>query len=338
MKSTISSDRLVTRRVLLGVNNFQWIVGQLEAGAIASPTSKADLKRVWTRSRNAYRQSTSANRSFLSDDEFQEPEGIPDADRTTLLRTAGRAWPFNVTDLELKSVPIAKLITPQLTINTERVERQSNPGENVGDSGLLSYLTFAGKGVLPVWWQLTALSPTEGSALFTSENEDIRAILPPTVRSLPQSPSDSDSPLHDTLCLQVGRGGTFAFGIKVKLGPGISRLVLLNGVHRLSNLARLGFEWVPLPICEFELGDLPPILGELATQFAFNPAANPPTVPDFWSDELGPELKFYHQLRSVRISWKMETAPLFTHRSALSSKPARAEPFQGGAGPIPPPP
>jgi hypothetical protein len=281
---------------------------QRQSGNLAKPSEISELQEIWARSRRAYRESP-ASRSAITESEVTESEGVDAKECKNALGVMSRFWPFDNRSGQVMDVPLGKLVTPQLSVTIERIERQPKISKSASDYELFQYLSQAPKLSFPVDHEIIAMAGNGGSFLFTSENEDIRP-LPSTVRRLRLVEGDDASPALETLCIPVGGGMPHAYGVRVPIQEGQSRIIVLNGIHRIANLAKLGLRTIPLPICDVEVGDLPPQLADLPTAFLVNFGTNVPLISDFWREGFAGAVEYFRQIRGIRVNWNSEVYPI----------------------------
>src|SRR3989442_1297167 len=130
------------------------------------------------------------------------------------------------------------------------------------------------------------MAPNGGALLFTSYDEDIRLHHPPQYRRIPINESDQDSPTFESVCLPVGGGLPFAAARRIQIAPGVSRLILGNGIHRIYKLAIAGHEWAPVVVTDMGSMETPDTFVDLPKDILLSPMSNPPPISDFTNEHL----------------------------------------------------
>jgi hypothetical protein len=158
----------------------------------------------------------------------------------------------------------------------------------------------------PIVRQTLGMAPNGGALLFTSYDEDIRLHHPPKYRQLPVNERDSQSPSFENVCIPIGGGFPLASAIRVEIAPGITRLILSNGIHRVFGLAQAGYEWCPLVVSDIIPMEFPDPFVELPKDVLLPPTSNPPLITDFLNKDLVIPLDYYTLLRTIRLNWNFE--------------------------------
>ena len=299
-------ERQYVRKVTLySVLPIQAILSQLEAGFLARPTDRETLQRMWENASRAYRQ-TNPTRSFADPNDVRTLSGVDAQSAKAILERTKLYPPYETHATVLSSVRISKLITPQIAINASRAARRAATKPGMADGDLLRLMTEPAGTPEPITRQALGIGPNGGALLFTSFDEDIRLHHPPQFRNLPVNAGDSKSPSFENVCFPVGGGLPIAAAYKVTSGPGITRLILGNGIHRVYKLAADGYEWCPLILTDVAPMELPEQLVDLPKGLLLDPAENPPLITDFLDSSIAIELDFYQVLRTVRLNWSFE--------------------------------
>jgi hypothetical protein len=239
-------------------------------------------------------------------DDIRPLEGVDQARKETFLQRARTYAPLDTHTTDVYSVKISKLTTPQIVINLGRAERRADI--KLGMSPLdLFELAFEPRGQPEdIVRQILGMAQTNGSILFTSYDEDIRLHHPPVYRKIPINEKDDRSLAFESVCLPVGGGYPFAFAYRIECAPGQSRLILMNGIHRMYRLGGAGYERCPLLITDLIPLELPQQVVDLPTDFLLDPASNPPLITDFLKDKLVIHLDYHAVLRTIRLNWNFE--------------------------------
>lgn len=282
------------------------LLSQLENGFIASPAEPISLLNAWERASVALSQGEPALRSFLASDDIQAIQGVEEHDLESTLRRAKLYSPFDTHRVALYEVNISKLITPQITLNVGRAAQRAaiTPGMTAADVFRVAFEVTAQPA--PITRQVLGMSPNAGSVLFTSFDEDIRLHHPPVYQAVPVNIKDGKSARLESVCLPVGGGLGFAHAYRVEIGNGVKRLFLMNGIHRIYELAKAGFQTAPIAVCDLQLMELPDQVVDLPKQMLVDLQANPPLVTDFLNRDVVLELDYFRVLRTVRLNWSFE--------------------------------
>jgi hypothetical protein len=163
-----------------------------------------------------------------------------------------------------------------------------------------------GGAVEPITRQVLGIGPNGGSVLFTSYDEDMRLHSPPIYHDVPLKEKDDQGALLPAVSLLVGGGFGFVFAYRVALGRNTERLILMNGIHRVYELAKAGYQSVPVAVCDVQPLEVPDPLIDLPKQLLLDPEADPPVITDFLNEAAVLELDFYRVLRTVRLNWGFE--------------------------------
>lgn len=284
----------------------QPLMSQFDAGFIASPSERTELQRLWEDSSRAYSQLPGAQRSYLAPDDVRGLVGIDPVDLNKAVERSRLYPPFDSHHPEIVAVRIAKIVTPQLTVNLPRARRRVKVAGTATDADLFR-VAFSPSGTPePINRQVLGMAPNQGGAtIFTSYDEDVRPHNP-VYRDLMLEERDETSQLLPSFCIPVGGGIPFISGHRIPIAPGVERIVITNGIHRAFSLAQAGCEWLPLALCTVAPLELPPQLVELPNQLIANPGLNPPLVTDYLNDAVAMRLDYHAVLKVVRINWAVE--------------------------------
>lgn len=296
---------LVRKITLFSILPQQHLLAQLDGGFIAEPQDKSALQTLWQHANNAYNNYMGL-RSFLAEDDVRKLEGVPQSKVTSLLNQIKNYPPYDTHPTNIFDVRISKLITPQISVDPERAEKRANIKEKL-NTGDLFDLVFKGNGKAePINRQILGFNPNGGSVIFTSYDQDVRLHHPPQYHNLPIHKSDQDSLLLENVCMAVGGGLPFAVAYRIQIAPSVSRLILGNGIHRVYKLARAGYEWCPLIVCDLIPMELSEPFVDLPREILLNPSANPPLITDFLNDDVIIKLKYFQVLKTIRLNWNFE--------------------------------
>jgi hypothetical protein len=145
-----------------------------------------------------------------------------------------------------------------------------------------------------------------GALLFTSYDEDIRLHHPPNFRKLPINEKDMKSPSFENICFPIGGGFPLASAWRVNVSPGLTRMILNNGIHRVYSLAKAGYSWCPLVVTDMLPMEFPDPFVELPKDVLLNPSSNPPLITDFLREEVIVPLEYFTLLKTIRLNWAFE--------------------------------
>lgn len=117
---------------------------------------------------------------------------------------------------------------------------------------------------------------------------------------------DTASPSFESVCLPVGGGQPFGVAYRIQIAPGISRLILGNGIHRVYSLAGAGYEWCPLLVCDLIPLELADPFVDMPKSILLDPNSNPPLITDFLNNDMVIPLNYYTLLKTIRLNWNFE--------------------------------
>jgi hypothetical protein len=303
--ATPPSQNVVEKLSLHGILPAQNILSQFDAGLITAPSTKADLLKAWTASSTAYAAKLAAEGNLQSGDVSPMPASLA-AKTTALLGQIRNYPPFDSHRTELAQVKVAKLVTPQLTVTVPRIQQRAPINQSTAPDELFRVMFEVGSSPQPVFRQTLGLAPNGGALLYTSYDEDVRLHHPPFFRRLSINEADPASPSHEAICLPVGGGLPFAYAFRVQVGPGVQRLVLANGIHRVAAAALAGMNTIPLILADFTALEVPDPFVETPKQLLLDPNVRPPMIADFADRTLSMQLKFFRMLKTVRFNWNFE--------------------------------
>jgi hypothetical protein len=297
---------LVEKISLAGVLPAPALLSQLDAGLIASPSNRVELLAMWERSNRAYQRVGPASRSFSTDEDLRPLEGVT-GDRVERIAARLKNYPpFDAHPTRILLANVRKLVTPQLTVTIGRMERRAKFAKRVTADGLFDMAFGAGSDPEPVFRQTLGLAPNGGALIFTSSDEDIRLHHPPQFRSLRINQNDTEGPELESICFPVGGGTPFVQVLRIQMGPGLARLILANGIHRVAAAARAGVEWFPAATCDLSPVELPDQFVDLPKALLLDPNFNAPLAADFADESVAIHLQCHRQLRTVRFNWNFE--------------------------------
>lgn len=300
-------DKEIEKLGLFGLLPAAALLSQLDSGQISRPSNRDAILNLWQESNSAYERSGGPSRSFVSEADLQPVSGVPKELIATVEKRMRNYPPFDSHKLSILSIEIKKLVTPQLTVNLRRLRRRADVSKNTSQQELFRLLSEPGSSPETVNRQVLGFAPNGGSVLYTSFDEDIRLHQPPQFRPVPINDRDPESPSLESMCFPVGGGTPFAYAFKIGILPGISRLILANGIHRACAAAMAGLTRIPLAICELSPLELPDQFVDTPKALLLDPNSNAPLVSDFADPKLGIRIWYYRQLRTVRFTWNFES-------------------------------
>jgi hypothetical protein len=283
----------------------QVLLGQLEGGLIASPSEAIPLLHAWEKANCAYANCGPPSRSFLTADDIRPIQGVEDSDQEETLRRLRMYPPFDSHRVSLCDVSVSKLVTPQITLNAVRAALRAAVRPAMTAADLLRVAFSASGHAEPVNRQTLSIGPNGGSVLFTSFDEDVR-LHQPVYQDVRANGKDDKSALLPSMCLPVGGGLGFTYAFRIDVGSGVRRLILMNGIHRTYELAKAGFERVPVAVCDIQAMELPDQVVDLPKQMLLDPNINAPLLIDYLNHDVALELEYFKVLRTVRLNWNCE--------------------------------
>ncbi len=295
----------VSKLTLYSVLPQQALQSQLESGFIAEPNDKKELQAIWKSAKSAYNNSGPPSRSFITDDDIKQIDGFKDLIDSTL-KQAQNYSPYDSHVTNIYNVRISKLITPQISITAARAEKRALIKPRMTTQELFNMSFKSGGQMESITRQILGLSKGGGAILFTSYNEDIRLHHPPTYHKIPIEEKDSESPSLENVCFAIGGGLPFAVAYRVQIAPNTSRLILGNGIHRVYKLAKEGYEWCPLLVCDLIPLEISEPFVDLPKSILLDPNSNPPLITDFLNKDVVISLNYFTQLKSIRLNWNTE--------------------------------
>jgi hypothetical protein len=300
------SSLKVDKLTLFSTFPAQAILSSLDSGFIAEPADKNALFNLWQKANDAYARIGLSSRSFAGPEDIQP---IAKVDQQKIEKTLNRLklyQPFDSHPTKICNVRISKLVTPQIIVDVPRAEKRSHIKEKMSPDELFDLSFEPGGDSEPITRQILGLNPNGGALLFTSYNEDIRLHHPPQYRKIPINEKDPRSLSFECVCMPVGGGTPFASALRVSISPGITRLVLSNGIHRLYKLAQAGYEWCPLVVTDLHPLEIQDPFVDMPKSMLFDPNSNPPLLIDFLNKDVVIPLKYFKVLKTVRLNWNIE--------------------------------
>jgi hypothetical protein len=297
----------VPKLSLHGILPAQALLGQLDSGALAPGMDRSSLLAQWQKSNQAFRELGNPARSFVQDADLAPvPDGVAE-DVTREIRRAVHYSPFDSHPPRAVVVPIGKIVTPQLSINLERVRRHGEISREASIEDLSRYMFHSLASGPEISRQVLGMAPTGGALFFTTYDEDVRLHQPPIFRTQPINDRDPSAQQYETVCFPIGGGTPFPYAMRIPIAPRVSRLVLANGAHRTAAAALAGVSRIPLLVCDFQPVEFPDLLVDMPRQLLLDPTFNAPTIADFANKSVTIELEFCRQLRAVRLNWSFES-------------------------------
>jgi len=302
------STNIVEKLTLFSALPVQALLSQLESGFIAEPSDRRELQRLWETTSKAF-TAKPPTRSSLDAADLRPTEGADPAKLEALLIRMQAYPPYDSHPSNIFNVKLSKLVTPQITVNLSRAARRGRVRAGMTMPELID-LAFESAGTPEaIVRQTLGMSPNGGALMFTSYDEDIRLHHPPTIRPIAINERDSLSPSFESICFPVGGGLPFAAAMRVQIAPGITRLILKNGIHRAQSLAAAGYEYAPLLVVDMSPLEVPDPFVDFPRDILLNPALNPPLITDFLDERCMIRLKYHKVLRTVRFNWSIEHYP-----------------------------
>lgn len=302
---------MVSRPIMKKLTMFsalpqQALLSQLDAGFIAEPTDRNVLQGLWEKANRSYSSCGPPSRSFVTRNDIRQLDGVDQSRVESLLRRVRLYSPYDSHATNIYNVRISKLVAPQITINALRAERRAKIRQGMNMTELFD-LAFESAGEpASITRQMLGMGSDGESLLFTSYDEDIRLHHPSLYRKIPLNENDVHSHSLESVCLPIGGGLPFAAAYIIQIAPGTSRLILANGIHRVYRLAKAGYEWCPLLVCDFTPLELPEPFIDLPRDILLNPNSNPALITDFLNDEVVVPLNYYTLLKAIRLNWNFE--------------------------------
>lgn len=284
----------------------QALLSQLDTGFIAEPNDRNVLQSLWERANKFYNNLGLPERSFATSNDIHHLDGIDQSRIENELRIARTYSPYDSHTTKIHNVRISKLVTPQVTINLSRAEKRTKIRQGMNITDLFDIIFESTIQPVSITRQLLGLGSDGGSLLFTSYDEDIRLHHPPLYRKIPLNETDPHSHSHESVCLPIGGGIPFGAVYRIQLAPGINRLILANGIHRVYRLAKAGYEWCPLLVCDLIPFEIPDPFIDLPRDILLNPNSNPALITDFLNDEVVIPLEYYTLLKTIRLNWNFD--------------------------------
>jgi len=301
-----AETRSLTRKLSLhAVLPQQALLAQLDGGLIANPSEPISLLHAWERASRSYALCGPATREDLLPEDVQPLQGVEALEIESALRRIRLYAPFDTHGVTLFDVKVSKLITPQVTLNVARAASRSlSPG--MGAAEIFRIAFDGSRKPDPITRQVLGMHPNGGALLFTSFDEDIRLHHPPVFQDVPTNRKDEKSAMLQAVCLAIGGGCGFIFAYRVDIGKGITRLILMNGIHRVYELARSGFQTVPVAVCDVLPMELPDPIVDIPKQAFLDPQFNAPVITDYLNQNVVLELDYFPVLKTVRLNWNFE--------------------------------
>ena len=284
----------------------QALLSQLDSGFIAEPTDRNVLQNLWESANSSYNSCGPPTRSFAIQNDIHE---LNDLDQSRVENILGRVRvysPYDSHTTGIYNVRISKLVTPQITINESRAEKRAKIKQGMNMTDLFD-LAFESAGQpASITRQILGMGQDGGTILFTSYDEDTRVHHPPQYHTIPLNEKDTSSHSLESVCIPIGGGIPFGAVYRIQIAMNKSRLILANGIHRIYRLARAGYKWCPLVVCDLIPFELPEPFIDLPREFLLNPDSNPALITDFLNDEVVIPLNYYTLLKTIRLNWNFE--------------------------------
>lgn len=304
--STPSDANVVEKLSLHGKVPAQVVLAQFDSGQISSPTSRAELLRIWNAANQAFILDQDPTQSFVRAEETPEFDGVTGEELGRVLARLRNYAPFDSHPPAICWVPVSKIVTPQLVVSVPRLARRARLSGQSTSEELFELMFKSGPNPEPVYRQTLGIAPNGGAILYTSSDEDVRLHQPPLIRKLAINEQDSESPNLEAICFPVGGGLPFAYAFRVQLLPGVSRLILANGIHRAVAAAQAGIARVPLALCDMSPIEVPDPFVETPRGLLLDPGTVPPMISDFADSRRVMPLSVFRPLRTVRFNWNLE--------------------------------
>jgi len=217
-----------------------------------------------------------------------------------------KTYPSFESETNIYYVRISKLLTSQVVINLQRAQKWSKIKKNLKDDELCDIMLEPQNRYESINRQTLALRQNSGSILFTSYNQDTRFYYPPDYRKIPLNEKDPNGPTVESICLLFGGGFPFASAYRIQIGEEKTRVIVINGIHRIYKLAENGYQWCPIVVTDIQSSELPDQLVQVPKSMLLNPHSNPPLIIDFLKKDATIPLSCYNLLKTVRINWNFE--------------------------------
>ena len=285
---------------------LQALLSHLDSGFIAHPTDRKVLQDLWEKTNKLYSTSGSPKRSFLTSNDLRELDGVDQTKVENLMKRVKTYSPYDVHTTKIYNVRISKLVSPQIALNLPRAEKRATIKKGMSTSELFD-LAFKSAGQpASITRQVMGMGSEGGNLLFSSYDEDVRFHFPPQYRTIPLNEMDPQSPSLESVCHPIGGGNPFGAVYRMEVDLGASRLILANGIHRIYNLAKAGYEWCPLLVCDLMPFVLPEPFIDLPKDILLNPNSDPAVVTDFLNDQVVIPLDYHKLLKTIRLNWNFE--------------------------------
>jgi hypothetical protein len=293
----------VPKRTLFSAIPFQGLLGQFDAGIIAKPTDKNELQEIWKKTNQEFKK-LDPNRSCLTVDDMKPLLLKDDKKLTKMLDRLKKYPPYSTHNFGIYDVNISKLITPQISINVSRADRRADIKRGMSMDELFDVSFNMSPNPPEIVRQVLGMNQQAGSIQFTSYDEDIRVHFPPQFVNLPVNVDDPLGPSLESASFLIGGGHPFAAAYKVEVNQNTSRLILVNGIHRVYKMASTGYQRVSLAICDLTAMELPSPFVDLPKEILLG--TNPCMLIDFLNNDIAIPLEYYTQLKTLRLSWNAE--------------------------------
>lgn len=273
-------------------------------GLITEPSKKDVLEGMWRRAKLSYIQKTS-DRSLVGPDDVLPFEDVSRAKIDSVLKRIKLYQPHDSHPTGIYKVRLAKLVTPQININLKRAEGRVDVKAGMTQAELFSVAFESKPHPQPIHKQIIGRTPDNGAFLFTSYDEDLRAHQP-LYRKIPVNEKDDVGPVFDGACFPIGGGLELINAFRVRIGSEATRIILMNGIHRIYRLIATNHEWCPMILTDFDISEVGDPIVELSKELVLNPKLNPPLVADFADSKLALTLTYFSALVTVRLNWSVE--------------------------------
>ena len=308
----MSVPQLIRKLTLHGVLPVGAVLNEFDSGYISNPP-KAPLQAQWLAANQAYSSNPNPARSYLAPADMQPLQGVSASKVQGMLNRIRAYPPFDSHQIDILAVNVAKLVTPQITINQNRAQTRATlqPGMTMDQ---LFDVAFNPASVPPVITrQILGLAQSGGALMYTSDDEDVRLHHPPQHRQVVTNLNDPQSLSLESACFSIGGGLQFAHAYAIRMDDGNTRLILANGIHRMYAIARAGYASTPLAICNFSGPELPDPFVNLPKGMLLEPGADPPLITDFMNQSIVMTIDYFRTLRTVRFNWNFEAYPTVVH-------------------------
>jgi hypothetical protein len=278
-------------------------------GLLVSPATPAELKDLWSPRHASYKHSSNPERTVAQQDDLRDVEGIPETEQEAVLTRVRCYPPYDKQPLSIRLIRLARLVTPQLTIYSQRLHEEPATHGPLSDRSKFEMAFPPNGGTIEVQHARDRKGLWAGAEHFSITDPDVRIYLPPQIRTLKVSQSDPASDAAQALCFFIAKGSPFIAVNAVSIGDSRARFVVANGIHRLYRLAYLGEEWAPVVFVEAPGGRPDDQIADFTWGLLANPKAQVPLLVDFLRPEVTMDLEYRPEVNRMTLNWQCEQHP-----------------------------